>query len=1070
MPAGGKALEAFAKAAVRVAKSSAGNGTLKESVANEKRKDRQHPTPVHPDSSADRDEQTLRGQDPGEEKSRSYQANTGQTNSNAEKDLEAQSILLSATDISKLAGEFDPLRYVDSVLVSLEATFPGTIPADRGRRRVQPRSPLQIYALTRRSRRWQHNLENAGNVLETMKLKLGRRCLDILLQDPGATAEIVPVSRIPSRVSAAQLNAEARVLTSAIGQWQGRGGGDEGHHPGGGMVFTARVHPGTVLPEREGRGIAAYDGWGYFNRHTGKTRREGRKRACLDDSGGDGGPRREDTGESVAVLEISTTRAREVVNAEGWTFGEHATVSAAQLSVPTLREHMGLLRFYPGARVLLGERGDTASDGGDSAGGGSPLYLVTERLEGWRPLREVIQERGSVTPPSDAVAAGEDEGFWILSLWARQLLSILERLGSRSLVLRDLSSSTVFVSPDGSTLKVVGFSALATLAPDGTLSRTSPALDSNVHGTTRPITPPEALMMRKRLRCDFSGGDGSDNLLPVDHASLFLAAGGENDQPTVFPATAAWDVWTLGILLFEAAFGREPPPYGASLDRAVTLSNSTAAAAGTPPSTLEEVAGALQYDFLSAINARLKTVGIKGSSATNSIDIQAARPLIRGLEYKSLGMVMGTGDGFEVEAVGGGEKAGCFSHQELGGSPTECLAKFRHAWFRRQLEMETRGEVSVCTWQMFTDKLQRHLYIAASAAQSTMPKAASYQKVELTADAGGGGSVPFDDRGQRPGEHMAGMAIVERIIATLREADPRGTGWVRFPVVSGALESELLLSLTSAEAAMSIVCLQNVQNEAEYDKGSQKAAVISGVDVVFYPPLRNLLRSTVSSFSDLRTPLCKGGSSLPRPRSTILLELLCVCMEPDPKRRPSPADLLLHPFLFGGNIRENEQADELGREAAAAYMSGGSGDHCTLLTLRDRVERPIQELEKSIGRRAGVANTSARSLQPGEQKNLTVETSTGETIAKATKACASTLVAALRELDRLVRPPHEKAHHAAGSRQAWNAVRGHSRVVDEVFKSGVLMRVCALSLIYLEEEQVRTVKLCGQDGRHKWIG
>lgn len=1041
VPSDGKALEIFAKSAERVvAISSPTNGMFSYVVADRGSKGRRTPAATVPDESGGGDGQVTQDPDKREEKVRGSQTHDGQAHSNAAKDKEAQSVWLNASDISKLAAEFDPLRHVDSVFASLENSFPG-ISADH-RHRVQRRSPLQVYALNRRSRRWRHELEVASNALETLKLKLGRRGLDILLGEPGSTAARTVVSRPSPEVSAAELITEAEALASTIARRQ-TNGRDEGHL--GRIVLTAQAHHSTILPERTDRGVRAFDGWGYYE-HVGIPQDEGRKRPGVDRDGD--AARKNDAGEPVAVLQISMPRAREAVNAEGSTFGEHATLSAALLSVPALREHKGLLHFHPGAKVLLGECGNIDSGGGDSAGGGSPLHLVTERLGGWRPLCDVIRERGPVTPSSE-VAVGEDGGLRVLRLWGRQLVSILARLGSRSLVLRNMSTSTVFVSPDGSTLKVVGLSGLATLSPDGTISRAAPSLDHDVHGTTRPITPPEALMMKKTGSCSGIAGLNTDDTLHVGHELLILAAG-DNEQPTVFPATAAWDVWTLGVLLFELAYGREPPAYGASLGQAVSLFKSTAVA-GVPRPALGEIASALQYDFLSAIDGSLEDLWAIGSSSTGSSDVQATRPLTQALECMSLGTVMRARDRFQVDVVGV-QKADV-SHQELRGEAKESLANFRRVGVRQQLEMEARGEVGGTTWQMLEDKVKGHLHIVASAAQSSKTKVVGGQEAALAADAGGGRSLPRDDPGGSS-EKAAEVETVEKIIVLLREADSRGTGWVPFRAVRRALESELLLSLSSDEAAMITVCLQNEAIAYDYNESARKAVGVSGEDMVFYPPLKHLLHSCLSSFLDSRTA-CSSDLS-PSPRPATFVELLCMCMEPNPIRRPSPEDLLLHSFLSGGNACDEVHISELDYDAAAAYMSGASSDDYTLLSLRDGVERPIQELEKAVSSHTGMPNASTRLRRSGNS-SVGVE-KPADSIARVG---AETLVAALRELDRLVRPTAAQLYHVADSQQSRKIARGHSKVVDEVFKSGVLMRASALSLRYLEQDEVRVVKFSG---------
>lgn len=145
---------------------------------------------------------------------------------------------------------------------------------------------------------------------------------------------------------------------------------------------------------------------------------------------------------------------------------------------------------------------------------------------------------------------------------------------------------------------------------------------------------------------------------------------------------------------------------------------------------------------------------------------------------------------------------------------------------------------------------------------------------------------------------------------------------------------------------------------------------------------------------------------------------------------------------------------ELDHEAAAAYMNGASNEDFSLHSLRDGVERPIQELEKAVSMHTGMPDARTRFGWAGNNL-MTVEKSAGST----SSGGAGTLLAALRELGHLVRPTAAQMSHVADSQRSRIIARRHSKVVDEVFKSEVLMRASALSLRYLEQEEVRIMKI-----------
>ena len=71
---------------------------------------------------------------------------------------------------------------------------------------------------------------------------------------------------------------------------------------------------------------------------------------------------------------------------------------------------------------------------------------------------------------------------------------------------------------------------------------------------------------------------------------------------------------------------------------------------------------------------------------------------------------------------------------------------------------------------------------------------------------------------------------------------------------------------------------------------------------------------------------------------------------------------------------------------------------------------------------------------------------------------AGALVKALKELERLVhrQPAHGFVDDAL---QARRVARGHAKLIDEVFDSGVLLRASALAIRFQDREEVRAFKL-----------
>lgn len=962
----------------------------------------------------------------------------------------ALSVLLRPSDVAALAAELDALKRVGDAFAAVEMTLGGSASsAEQQRRSI---SPLHSYATAVRHRGWKDELEAAGNFLATTRLLLGRRGQDILLGERLCQA-VTATASIPNAsppISAAELIAEAKMVEATAARQQATAGGTgSGGHPG--VVLTARVHLYAPLPDRSARGIRAFHGWGYYGQ-AAVQQNVGHTPIGLESGFGD--DRGKVAGEAVAVLEVFAERGRQTSTTEKHgrtTSSNNMALAASLLSVPALREHPGLVKVHPWARVVSDESGNATGGGGDSAAGGGSFHVVCERLEGWRSLRDVILEHGPLAPPSD-LAARDDGGLRVLRLWGKQLAAVLERLGSRSLVLRDLRPSTVFVSPDGSTIKVATFSSLATLSPEGTISREASSLDQSIHGPMKSLTPPEAL--RRKNATDVSRGDLSASALDthhVEHSTTLVLA--DSEQPGAFPATSSWDVWSLGILLFELAFGYPPPPYGASLGCAVASFDETAVANGTPAPELGNLARAVQYDFLSAIDERVNEVETGAECTVTPV----VPRLAEALRCMSLGAVIEARDPFLVSTVRRHPAAACTSY-ELAGEARESVERIRRAWVRRQLQLEERGEIDVMTWQTFQEIISSHLDVSFAAAAPPLSVQPNQETLLMGGDEGGGRTrtVVNDDSGATTSKNRTtGAAAVDRTMVRLRQEDPRGAGWLPFHVAWGVVRDELQLSFSASETEMVGTCLRDGAPGGT-GAGHTREKVSQDGDV-FYPLLEHVLRASLPPNLDQRTSRVGSASSSPIPAPFV--ELLCVCLEPDSERRPSPANLLRMSFFSSGDDGSaDHHQDEVDIAAAAAFL-GGSGNDCSpAVALRQRVERPIQEIENIVFGAISAADTQngdRRTALP--MRSCSAPRSVRGVGGVSGSVDAGVLAEALKELERLVRrtPTHVQVE---GIQHARRVARGHAKVIDQVFESEVLVRASALALKLLDQDEVRVSK------------
>ncbi|CAM9542999.1 unnamed protein product, partial [Ectocarpus sp. 12 AP-2014] len=982
---------------------------------------------------------------------------------------EASSVLLGASEIADLAAELDPMRRIDRAFATLAETFDGSdassvagAAAARGRRRQRHyHSPLHSYAVARRCRSWTDKLEEVGDILTTTQLRLGRRGQDLLLAGTAdTTAPVPPGSRPPTAMPELELIAQAKAVMASTARRQldeADSGSDARVVDGKGYddaaILTAQIHRHAPLPDRSKKGVRAFEGRGFYG---------GRGAAS----------RRGDAGEPVAVLEVSPAFGRrEPTTTDGGhgrrTIGENLAFAASVLSVRVLRQQPGLIGVHPWAVVIedtksrrvdaVGER--RREESADPADGYSPVpvRIVCERLEGWRSLRDVILEQGPLAMPSEIAAGEGGEGLRVLRFWGRQLASILECLSSASLLVRDLRMSTVFVSPDGSTVKIVDFSSIATFSLDtGLVSSEAPKLDCEIHGPTMPLTPPEALAIRGGTEnggvSDGSGGSIEDNRR--DGVSLVLA---DTGRPGPFPITAAWDVWTLGILLFELAFGHPPPAYGESLRRGLSslaLDNPTSGGTKvTPVPKLDDLVTEIQYDFLSAVG------GLTHKEEGNGVGLATAHvgdsPLEKALGGMSLGAAIGEGDPFHVESyagVGGGTSA-------TWDDGRKSVHRFRRAWVRRQLQIEEGGDLDVTTWQTFQEKLRDHLDVSvASAVAATTTwspisggdEGGGRKKVEAVHHDHG---APFSSKRMT---RQAAEAAVNRTVGQLVGADPRGTGRLPFSVVRGVLRDELQLSFSTCEAELVAFCLRDTGvpegngGDAEGRDADSPAgqSYREGEGNVLYIPLVHVLRaaslSSAASAPGLSRSLRTGDDTLHPPTPASFVELLFACLEPNPNRRPSSAGLLGLPFLSPRRQRTSGEDD---RKAATEYMAGSGNDLSPTMVLRERVESRIQALEAV----STLNHHSATRARPVRGRG-------GD--GASTNVGIGVLVEALKELEGLLHrssPPVDRLGEDDYPQQARRVTLGHSKLIGEIFETGVLVRAAALALRFLDREEAEAV-------------
>ena len=492
---------------------------------------------------------------------------------------------------------------------------------------------------------------------------------------------------------------------------------------------------------------------------------------------------------------------------------------------------------------------------------------------------------------------------------------------------------------------------LGVLNDAGRLGSDAPDLDTSVFGLSSSITPPEAMKL---------SSDGSNISVNFVDARSTARAGGDGAQrhhkSEKNVATASWDTWCFGAMLFELVTGRKIPAYGSSLSSFLSKYNGGGGDAKTVD--VENVLSRYHYDWLKNVGESKHGGALldDGGNLSNDAYDNESREEDAGQQdthtkgmFTKPGLLLCssvleavTGHGLEehskeidgddadspniTDMNGSGDAHGTeakcsktskssssllsssallasisngFSYRALlprsavldaagsrgGKQSDQFLEAIRQKWVR--LEMGGKGQGDCCSWSELIEKMSRHargiereISVSASAsasasASTTSTSAGQNKKDKSKKSKGSSKSLPH------------ALSVLRTLDASKRGGLPPSL-FVEVLIngTDGIHGNGLNYPLTATEASRLASCATVMVSA---DGGSSKDEPLVAFEAfagVFcgYPHGGKF-----------------GGKEDP---SSLILDILAICLSNGGEERPNAKTLLSHPFF---HLTENEE-------------------------------------------------------------------------------------------------------------------------------------------------------------------
>jgi len=696
-------------------------------------------------------------------------------------------------------------------------------------------------------------------------------------------------------------------------------------------ITKARMHAYSKIAGRCARGVAAYEGWGWGD-STDSSRKGGEDRLS------------EQKGAPVCVLEISPERLEEVQKSDGQPFSAHLIRTINYFSVPSSAViGCDIAQCYENVDVDIQGRDQSANSGGGRMGArGREVQIVSESLDNHASLKSIVEAKGGI--------GNTPSGIRLARYIGREVLKTLSRLHDDNLLLRDLSLDSIYLPPLFQTVESSGtdsgvcgsitigkFFHLGKLVENNRIGNDAPDLDPSVFGISHSITPPEAMKLVKNRNGSGIGLEFVDARSKLGSSSSMNRASGDC-SPEENVATASWDTWCFGAMLFELVTGRSIPAYGSSL--ASYLSKCHGLRNSSEEKDAKDILDRFHYDWIQNIAESKNAGSILSSDSTNKADEEGddssgdanTKP---GLQLNSsvLCAVMGLGEvekGLSSSKIRSSSKllstsallasvANGFSYRSLlprsailddsqkSRQSDELLEAIRQKWIRFEIGCGDKGGSNrsdndqcvgndpCCSWSELVEKMSRH---ARSVERSLASKDSTSDKNKVPHALGVFRFLDASERGGLP------PAIFTDILIS-------GT--------DGMHGNGLAYPLTHAEANRLARCATVMASMGDNRSEPEPLVAFEAFAGVFsgYP--------NGGKFG--------GGKEDP---SSLILDVLAVCLSCNGSERPNAKTLLSHPFF---------QISEIEEECALNYCKSISlGAAPVQVMVMDQVLAPMNKL------------------------------------------------------------------------------------------------------------------------------